>query len=111
MVYQIAADGVVNAHFEGELQLGADAIDAADQNRIGELLFVYLEETAEAAYLAEDTLVERTVSEVLDALFRAIRLLDIDASVGVCQAPLFDVFGQDNHIRGEIFEGCRESRL
>ncbi len=34
VVHQISADGVVQVHLEGDLQLGAHAIDAGDQHRI-----------------------------------------------------------------------------
>ncbi len=100
VVHQVAADGVVHAHFKGELELGAHAIDAADQHGIGEFLLVHLEEPAKAADLAEDTLVEGAVRQVLDALLGAIRLFDVDACVGVGQALLFGLVSQGSHVRG-----------
>ncbi len=100
VVHQVAAHGVVHAHFKGKFQLGAHAIDAADQHRVGKLSFVHLKKPAKAADLAEDTLVEGTVRQVLDALLCAIRLFNVHACIGVGQALLFNLFGQGNHVRG-----------
>jgi hypothetical protein len=83
VVHQIAADGVVNAELEGHLELGADAVRAADQDRVGKLLQVQAEEAAEAANFTQDVLVERLARQHLDALLGAIALADVDACVGI----------------------------
>ena len=67
VVDEIGADGVVDAELEGELELGADAIGARDENRL--LGFaVEAEETAEAADFAEHIAGEGALRKVFDGL-------------------------------------------
>ncbi len=89
VVHQVAADGVVQVHLEGELQLGAHAVYAGDQHRVLELLLVHLEQPAVAADLAQHVLVEGAVGEILDALLGTISPLDVNAGVGVGDALEF----------------------
>ena len=105
VVHQVAAHGVVHAHFKGELELGAHAIDAADQHRVGEFFLVHLEEPAKAADLAQDALVEGAVRQVLDALLGAVCLLDVHACIGVGEALLLCVVSQGRHVRRKVFGG------
>jgi len=105
VVDEVAADGVMHAHVKGELELGADTIDAANQHGIGEFFLIHLEKPAKAANFAEDTLVKGSVRQVLDALLGAISLLYVYACVGVGQALLFDLFGQDSPSVEEISRG------
>ena len=58
MVDEVGADGVVNAEFEGDLELGADAVGAGDQDGLLGICRVEREEAAEAADFAEDVAVE-----------------------------------------------------
>ena len=83
MINQVGADSVVHVHFKGELQLGAHAIHAGNQNRIEILGLVHRKQPAVAADLAEHTLGESFVREILDALLGAVSLVDVDASIGV----------------------------
>ena len=83
VVDEVLADGVVDAELEGDLELGADAVGAGDEDGVGELLEVEREEAAEAADLAEDLAVEGLAGEHLDALLAAIGAGDVDAGVGV----------------------------
>ena len=53
MVDEVLADGVVPVERDGELELGADAVDAADEHRLAHPLEIRPEEPAEAARLAE----------------------------------------------------------
>ncbi len=77
-------------HFEGELQLGADAIDAGDQDRVGEFLSCRLENRPPNPPISLRTpLVEGLMREVLDALFGAIGAVDVDAGVGVSDGGSF----------------------
>ena len=89
VIHQVAADGVVQVHLEGEFQLGADAVDAGDEDGILEFLLVDLKQAAESANFAEYVLVERAMSQVLDALLGAIGSFYVDAGVGVSEAFLF----------------------
>ena len=52
VIDQVRADGVVDAEFEGDLELGADAVGRRDEDGIRKLLEVEREEAAEAADLA-----------------------------------------------------------
>ena len=68
MVDEVGADGVVDAEFEGDLELGADAVGGGDQDGLGKFFEVEREEAAEAADFGEDVLVEGLAGEHLDAL-------------------------------------------
>ena len=90
VVDQIAAHGVVQAHLEGDLELGAHAVHAGDQHRIVILLLVELEESAEAANFAQDTLrlKVRCARYLMRCLARSA-LVDVHAGVGVGDGSLF----------------------
>src|SRR5215471_13807310 len=83
MVHQISADGVMNLHFERDLQLGTHAINARNQNRIGPLLFVNREHPAKASDFAEYITCESLMRKILDTLFGLVRALDVHTCVGV----------------------------
>ncbi len=83
VVHQVGADGVVDAELEGDLELGADAVCAGDQDGVGVLCNVESEEAAEAADVAEDLLVECLLREIFDALLGAIPGGDVHASIGI----------------------------
>src|SRR5215475_15822795 len=83
MVYEIAADRVMDVHLECELEFGADAVNAGNEDGIKVFGFIYGEEAAETADLAEDASGEGFVGKVLDALLGAVGLVYVDARVGV----------------------------
>jgi hypothetical protein len=74
---------VVHVHFESELELGAHAIHAGDEDGIEILGLIHRKQPAVTADLAEHTLGESFVREILDALFGAVGLVDVDARIGV----------------------------
>src|SRR5258708_12719699 len=92
MIDQVGADGVMHLHLEGEFELGAHAVHARNQDGIEILGFIDGEKRAKSANFAQDTLGERLMSEVLDALLGAIALLNVDAP-----APVSDGFGILGH--------------
>src|SRR5579883_3257024 len=76
---------MVDLHFEGDLELGADAIDAGDQDRIGVGLGDG-EQPAKAADLAEHALGKGLMSEILDALLGTVGAVNVHAGIGVSDA-------------------------
>ena len=82
VIHQVAADGVMHAHVEGDFQLGAHAIDARNQHRI-QILFVDREQPAESADFAQHSLGEGFVGQILDALLGAVATIDADTGIGV----------------------------
>ena len=90
VVDEVRADGVVDAEFEGDLELGADAVCGGDQDGLREFLEVEGEEAAEAADFGEHMLVEGLAREHLDALLGAVAGGDVDAGVGVGDGLLLD---------------------
>ena len=74
---------MVNAEFKGNLELGADAIGAGDQDRLLVFARVELEKAAKAADFAQDILVKRPLRKILDALFSAVAAGDVDPGVSI----------------------------
>jgi hypothetical protein len=83
VVDEVRAYGVVDAELEGDLELGADAIAARNQDGVGKPGEIEGEEAAEASDLRQDVLVEGLAGQHLDALLGAIAFGDVDACVGV----------------------------
>src|SRR6185369_12196852 len=83
VIDQIPTDGVMQVHLEGDLQLGAYTVNAADQYRVEVLLLVDGEESAETADVAEHTLIEGAVRQILNSLLGPVGALDIHAGIGV----------------------------
>ena len=73
----------MDLHFECQLQLGAHAVNARNQDGIHIFRFVHSKQPAEAANFAEHAFGEGFMREVLDALLGTIGLVDVDARVGV----------------------------
>jgi len=73
----------VQLHLEGNFQLGADAIHARNQHRVGIFLFIDGEQAAEAADFAQNTLGKSLMGEILDALLGLIATVNIHTGVGV----------------------------
>ena len=89
VIDQVGADGVVQAHLEGDLQLGADTIHAGDEDGIEVSLLVDGKQSAETADLAQDAAVKRLVGQVLDALFGAIGAFNVYSGIGVGDGAVF----------------------
>jgi hypothetical protein len=53
VVHQVSANGGMQAHLEGNFELGSHAVHARDQHRVQILDFVHRKQAAEAAYLAQ----------------------------------------------------------
>ena len=83
MVHQVGAHGLVQFHLKGDLQFGAYAIYARNQHGIAIFLFINGEEPAEAANLAQHSLGEGLVRQILDALLGAVGLRDVHTGIGV----------------------------
>src|SRR5262249_20907018 len=81
MIHQIGTDSVVHVHFEGELQLGADAINTRHEDRVEVFGLVHGEEPAKSADLTQHPFGKRFVGEVFNALLGAVGLIDIDACI------------------------------
>ena len=79
VVDEIAADGVVPAGHEGDLELRADAVGARHQHRLPIALAVETEQPAERADLREHARRERRPRERLDAPDGFIAGVDVDA--------------------------------
>src|SRR5215472_6497720 len=88
VVYQVSADRVVYPHHESDFELGADAVDARNQDGFAELLLVDGEHAAEPADLADHALGERPVRQILDALLGAVSAVNIHPAVGVCDGSI-----------------------
>ncbi len=83
VVDEVFADGVVAVGHFGDLQFGADAVDAADQNGVLEFLELGLEEAAEAADGAEDLGPVGDADDFLDAALDAVAEVDVDSGLAV----------------------------
>jgi hypothetical protein len=108
VIYQISADGVVNIHLEGKLELGADAIHARNQHRIQVLGFVHRKQATKAADFAEHAFGKRLMRQVLDPLLGAIGFVYVDARVGVGDG--FGSWGHDAKsivLRGMLRESLK----
>ena len=83
MIYKVLSDGVMNIELEGYFELGADAVGGGDEDGIREALEIEGEQSAEAAYLTQNMLVEGFAGKHLDALLGAFGGRDIDAGIGI----------------------------
>ncbi len=89
---QIDADRVVPAEREGELELGAHAIGAGDQDRFAVTLR-QLDERAEAADAGEHFGAQRALRVRLDRLDQRVARIDVDAGLAVGERPPGGVAG------------------
>jgi hypothetical protein len=83
MVHEVRTDSVVLVHREGDLELRAHAIHAADEDRFAIFLEVELEEATEAADLAEDFAAVRAGEQLRERGFDFITEININAGSGV----------------------------
>ena len=93
VIDQVGANGVMDVHLEGDLQLGADAVDARDQNRVDPLRLVHGEQAAEAADFAQNAAGKGLVGEILDPLFGAVGAVNVHTSIGVGDGGLRGIMG------------------
>ena len=84
VIDQVLADRVVLAHGEGELELGADAIDAGDEDGLLVFFGVEGEEAAEAADLAEDFAAVSGGEQLGEGGFDLVPKIDIHTGFRVC---------------------------
>src|SRR5690606_30392225 len=82
---QVDADGVVAAQLLGQLELGAHAVGARDQDRFA-VLARQVEQRAEAAQAAHDLGTEAAPDQRFDAFDDFVARVDVDAGVAVGQA-------------------------
>src|SRR5437016_3086965 len=83
MIDQITTYGMVQLHHERHFQLGAYTVNAGNQNRLAEFLFINGKKTAKAANLPYDAAGESAVGQVFNALFGAVCAVNIHAAIGV----------------------------
>ena len=83
MIDQVFADGVVAVHEHGHLDLGADAIDAGDENGIAHLGKFGAEEAAKAADLAEDFRAMGALEKSRQAGLDLVSKVNINSGAGV----------------------------
>ena len=80
---EVDADRVVLAGFDGDLELGADAVIGGDQHRIDEAGGLEVEQPAEAADLAVGARPPRRAHQRLDLLDHGVAGVDVDARLGI----------------------------
>ena len=82
---EVDADRVVPAGFDGDLELGADAVVGGDEDRIGKAGGLEVEQPAEAADLAVGARPAGRAHQRLDLLDHGVAGIDVDACVAVGQ--------------------------
>jgi hypothetical protein len=88
VVHQVRANGVVDAQLKRDLQLGAHAVGARHQHRLGNFTRSSANSPAESADLREHMLVECLARQHLDALLGAVAGGDVNPGIGVGGAGL-----------------------
>ena len=83
MVDEVLADGVVAVHGEGDFELGADAVDAGDEDGLAVFFDIEGEEAAEAADLAEDFGAVGGGEELRERGFDAIAEVNVHSRAGI----------------------------
>lgn len=83
---QIDANGVVDAGFEGEHQLGADAVCARHQDRVVETGCFKIEQRAKSAEAAHHTGAGGGLGHRRDCVYEALACLNIDTRVTIREA-------------------------
>jgi hypothetical protein len=72
VVDEVGADSLVQAHFKGDLELGAHAVGRAHQDGVLPSLQVEAEKGAKATDAAQHIAVKGLLRQVLNALFGAV---------------------------------------
>src|SRR6185437_1267032 len=83
---EVDADAVVNAGFDGELELGADAVGGGDQHRVLEAARLEIEQTAEATDATKQTFAVGLRRQGPDRLDQRVACVDIDARIAIGQS-------------------------
>ncbi len=83
MVHEVRADGVVLVHSEGDFELRAHTVHAADEDWLAIFLEVELEEAAEAAGFAEHFASVRAGEQLRERRLDFIAQIDVHARAGV----------------------------
>ncbi len=83
MVHQVAANGLVQSHLEGDFELGADPVGRADQDGRFEALQIEPKQGAETPDSAQNIAVEGLLRQELDAFLGPVAGGDVDAGIGV----------------------------
>ena len=85
----------MDAGFDGELELGADAVGGGDQHRVLEAASLEVEQAAEAADAAEQTCALGLCRQRPDRLDQRVACVDIDARIAIGQSRF--VLGGGGH--------------
>ena len=83
--HEVDADGVGDARLDGDLELGAHAVGAGDEDGILEARRLEVEQSTEAAQAAHDAASVGAAGQGLDVLDQRIACIDVDAGVLVGQ--------------------------
>ena len=83
MVDEVRADGVVPVHGKGELELGAHAVHAGDEDRLAVFFDVEREQAAEAADLAEHLAAVGGGEQLRQRGFDLVAQINVHAGGGV----------------------------
>ena len=108
VIHEVHADGLVVAGLDRHLQLGADAVGAAHEDRPAERAGGrQVVQTAERADLRQDPLLEGATGDQPDALDGAHLGVDVDAGVPVGESarrrvPALDLPGRRRGTRGAL---------
>ena len=84
VIDQVRADGVVPVHREGDLELGADAIDAGDEDRLAVAARVEREQAAETAHFAQHLAPVGRGEQLRQGRLHPVAQVNIHARRGVC---------------------------
>ena len=83
MIDEVLADGVVPIHREGDLQLGPDAVDARDEDRLPVFPGVEREQAAEPAHFAQHLATARGSEQSRKSCFGSVPKIDVHPGGGV----------------------------
>jgi hypothetical protein len=88
VVHQVGPHSMVDAELERHFQLGANAIRAGDQYRIGKFIKIKREQSAETSDLRKHVFIEGLARQHLDTLLGPIAGSDVHPRVGVGDGSL-----------------------
>ena len=82
----VLADRIVLAHQDGQAQLGADTVGAADQDRFLDVTVHQGKETAETAQVAEDFRTVRGFDRIFHQFYGFVASIDVDTGISISQS-------------------------
>ena len=82
----VLADRIVLAHQDGQAQLGADTVGAADQDRFLDVAVHQGKETAETAEVAEDFRTVRGFDRIFHQFYGFVASIDVDTGISISQS-------------------------